>query len=242
MKSKIFLILYFVACFFAIAFNTIGEREAMLWSKVVLLPAIVCYYLAVGNIKVNWLLGSIFLSCYIGEIYVLINPKDYITVSILSFLLAYLLLILYLLPEFLKVKWSNLNTLILIIATVISLLVLDYFILSLHFEKLESSLTFLALYSFFLSTLLLISVVHYFRRSTLTTLNLLIACLFFYFSDSFSLIDKFYLSSSVFNFVQIATQVFSYYFLVQFFILKELKGKVLHQNRFSLRGFTSTRI
>jgi hypothetical protein len=33
------------------------------------------------------------------------------------------------------------------------------------------------------------------------------------------MIDKFYLSFIVFNFTQIFTQVFSYYFLVIFFIL-----------------------
>ena len=242
MRSKIVLTLYFAACFSAIVFNTVGLKQGMLWSKVVLIPAIACYYLAVVNNKKNWLIGSIFLSCYIGEIYVLVSSKEYVTVSILSFLAAYFLLLLYLLPDFLKIKWSNYHNLILIVATAVSLVVLDYFILSLQFEKLESSLTFLAIYSFFLSALLLISVVHYFRRSTLITLNLLIACLFFYFSDSFSIIDKFYLSSSVFDFVQISTQVFSYYFLVQFFILKELKGKVLNQNRLSFRRFTFTRI
>ena len=223
MKSKIVLLVYFIACISTIVSNTVGFRDGMLWSKVAIVPAIAFYYFLKSNRKINVLLSGVLLSCYLGDIYILISPNDHTSVEIACFFTAYLLLVFYLLPDFLKIKWSYKENLVLIAITSFVLAILAYLILTLKFEKIDISMIVLLLYGVMLSFLMLISIVDYFRSSTEVSLNLLFACVFFYFSDSFYIINKFYLSFSILDFVQIVTQVFSYYFLVNFFVLREQK-------------------
>ena len=229
MKSKIALILYFFSCLFTILSNTIGFREGMLWSKVAIVPAISYFYFVQSNYKINILLSSVLLSCYLGDIYILICPSAHTFVEILCFLIAYLLLIFYLLPNFLKIKWRYSDDLTLILLTSTALAVLTYFILDLKFDRIGTNFSILVLYGVALSFLMLISIVTYFRSNNKAHINLVITCIFFYFSDSFYIIHKFYLSFAILDFVQITTQVLSYYFLVNFFLLSEKTNK-LHQN------------
>lgn len=223
MKSKIALILYFISCLFTIVSNTIGFRDGMLWSKVAIVPAIALFYVIQSKYKMNVLLSGVLLSCYLGDIYILISPDAHTSVEILCFLTAYLLLVFYLLPEFLKIKWRYSENLALVILTATALATLAYFILGLKFEKIGTSLSVLVFYGITLSFLLLMSIVEYFRSNNKASINLVIACIFFYFSDSFYIIHKFYLSFAILDFVQITTQVLSYYFLVHFFLLAEKK-------------------
>ena len=243
MKSRFVLAVYLISCLVSIVCNTIDLRDGMLWSKVIIVPAITFYYILKNdNNSIGVLPLGILFCFYVGDIYILLNPNDHTTIEIYCFFSGYTLLLIYLLPRYLSFKLNFTKNSIIVFFAAFALTILSYFILSLEFEQLKVSFSSLILYGIVLSLLMLVAIIKYFGNSNKAYFNLMIACLFFCFSDSFYIITKFYLSSSVFNFVQIATQVFSYYFLVQFFILKELKGKVLYQNRFSLRGFTSTRI
>jgi hypothetical protein len=196
----------------------------MLWSKVAIVPAITFYYLIKRNYKINFLVAGILLSCYLGDIYILMSPNDHTSVEILCFFSAYFLLVFYLLPDFLTIRWRDNENVALIIFTSFALVVLAYLILNLKFNKLGTNFIVLLTYGVTLSFLLLISIVSYFRSITKASFNLVVTCIFFYFSDSFYIINKFYLSLSVLDFVQIGTQVLSYYFLVNFFILNEEKS------------------
>ena len=221
MKSKIILTAYLIACAFTILSNTIGFRDGMLWSKIAIVPLIAYYYLVKSNHKINYFLAGILLSCYLGDIYILVSPNDHTVVEVACFFTAYVLLIFYLLPNFLRMKWHKYENVLLIVSSSVALAILAYFILSLKFEKIEIGTIMLVSYGLTLSFLMLISIVQYFRTSTEVSFNLLFACLFFYCSDSFYVINKFYEPFFIFDLIQITTQVFSYYFLVHFFILRE---------------------
>lgn len=226
MKARIALIIYFISCLFAIVSNTIGFRDGMLWSKVTIVPAVALYYLIKSKYKINVSLIGVLFCCYVGDIYILISPNDHTSVEILCFFFAYLLLVIYLLPNFLKIKWRYNQHLVLMILSCVALAVLAYLILTLQFEKIQIGIIMLVLYAITLSFLMLISIVEYFRKSNKASFNLLIACMFFYFSDSFYIIDKFYLAFFILDFVQLITQVLSYYFLVNFFMLSKNKALI----------------
>jgi hypothetical protein len=223
MKSKIVLIAYFISCIFTILSNTIGFRDGMLWSKIVIVPIIAYYYLLKSNYKINFLLVGVLLCCYLGDIYILLSPNDHTSVEIVCFFSAYLLLTFYLLPDFLKINYRFYENLVLIVSSSAVLTILAYYILNLKFEKIEIGTMVLVSYGTTLSFLMLISIAEYFRKSTGASFNLLFACLFFYCSDSFYIVNKFYEAFFIFDFIQITTQVFSYYFLVNFFVLREQK-------------------
>ncbi|MFT5253856.1 MAG: hypothetical protein ACI87N_002908, partial [Flavobacteriales bacterium] len=143
-------------------------------------------------------------------------PNNHTSVEIICFFTTYLLLVFFLLPSFLKIKWRHNENLVLTIFSALAIVVLAYFILTLEFEKIEISFIVLVLYGITLSFLLLISILEYFRKVNKAAFNLLIACIFFYFSDSFYIIDKFYLALFMLDFVQTIAQVLSYYFLVNY--------------------------
>lgn len=228
MKNNIVKAVYFAACLFAILCNSLGYIDGMLWARAAALPAIVYYYLRVSNFKINCLISGIFIFCYIGEIYSLISPNDHLIIDVICFLLAYLTLIVYLVPNFSKINWKHPYNLVLIAFASTSLLIIGYLVLTLKLEKIDISTSILIFYGIVVSILLFISIMEYFRKNTLVSVHLLIACIFFYFSDCFYIINNFYLAFFVFNFVQIVMQVLSYYFLVNFFILNEQKRKVSH--------------
>jgi hypothetical protein len=211
--------LYFLACIFTILFSTIGKIDWMLWSKAFVLPSALWYYLNATNYKIDFVQAGVFISCFIGDIYRLIFPNNYETGQVLSFLTAYILLLYYIFPSFIKINLKYKYNLLLLVLIVISLSTLSYFILTLKFEKMQINILYLILYSVILETLFCVAMVEYNHRITLVSVNLLMLIILFVFSDMFYMIDKFYLSFIVFNFTQIFTQVFSYYFLVIFFIL-----------------------
>ena len=221
MKNKIALIVYVISCLFCVVSNTIDFRNGMLWSKVAIIPAIAIYYLLKSNFKINILLSGVLLSCYLGDIYILISPNDHTTVEILSFLTAYLLLVFYLLPNFLKIKWKYSENGNLLVITSAALAILAYSILALKFDKIVTGLPVLIFYAITLSSLLLMSIIEYFRSNSKASMHLVVACILFYFSDSFYIITKFYLAFSILDFAQLVAQVLSYYFLVHFFIRNE---------------------
>lgn len=222
MKLKsVIKVLYFLACIFTILFSTIGKIDWMLWAKAFVLPSALWYYLNATNYKIDFIQAGVFLSCFIGDIYRLIFPNNYVTGEVLSFLTAYILLLYYIFPSFIKINLRYKYNLLLIVLIIVSLSTLSYFILTLKFEKMQINILYLILYSIVLETLFCIAMVEYNRRITLVSVNLLMLIIFFVFSDMFYMIDKFYLSFIVFKFTEILTQVFSYYFLVNFFILND---------------------
>lgn len=226
MKSRFALAIYLISCLVSVVCNTINLRDGMLWSKVIIAPAIAFYYILKNDNNSTGVLPLGILFCfYFGDIYILFSPNDHTTIEIYSFLAGYTLLLIYLLPRYLSFKLNFTKNSNIAFFAIFALTILAYFILSLEFEQLKVSFSSLILYGIVLSLLMLIAIIKYFGNSNKAYFNLMIACLFFYFSDSFYIITKFYLSFIVLDFFQILTQVFSYYFLVQFFILKELKVK-----------------
>lgn len=215
------IVLYFSACFATIFFNTVGQEDYMLWSKVFIVPSIALYYLSITSYKVDFVKAGIFGFSFIGDIYRLISPNNFETGQIICFLASYILLLYYIFPSFIQINLKHKYNILLIALIVFLLTTLAYFILSLKFEKMQINMSFLIFFSIILETLLCIAIVEYSRKATNVTVSLLMLVIFFVFSDCFYIINKFYLAFSVFDFIQIFTQVFTYYFLVNFFISHE---------------------
>lgn len=223
------LILYFVACLLAILFNLVGHEEFLLYAKSLVVPSIFIYYFTTNDYKISLIKAGIFLFSFIGDVFVLMNYDDSEIGSVLSFMIVYLLLITHLIPGLKKIKLGTLD-MISIISAAFAMLVLSITILSLPFEKMKTDFSIIIIYSIVLSILTCISVIKYITKTNFAFLNLLLMALCFLLSDIFYVLNVFYLPLSAFSLIEISTQVFSYFFMVNYFIANDRSLRKLNNN------------
>jgi hypothetical protein len=147
----------------------------------------------------------------------------------LSFMLVYLLLIRHLIRDFKTLKFNK-SDILTILGVVILITYLSITILSLQFEKMKTDFSIIIIYSVVLSVLICISVVSYIARSSYAFLNLVLMATCFMLSDIFYVLNGFYLRLSAFSLIEMASQVFSYFFMVNYFIENDKFMKRLNDN------------
>ena len=223
------LILYFLACILTVVLTFVGQESYLLYTKSLLLSSIFIYYLTTNNYKIDLIKGGIFLFSFIGHVFVLMRYVDSEIGSVLSFLIVYLLLIIPLVRGLKKIKFDKIDVLSLI-SIIIVMIVLSITILSLPFKNMKTDFSLIIVYSIVLSILICISVVKYITKSNFTFLNLLLMSLCFLFSDIFYVLNGFYLPLSAFSLIEISTQVFSYFFMVNYFIANDKSVRKLNNN------------
>lgn len=223
------LIFYFLACIFTVLFNLIGQEEYLFYAKSLVVPSIFIYYFAINNYKIDSIKSGIFLFSFVGDVFILMNYNDSEIGSVLSFLIVYLLLIIHLIRGFKKRNFDKIDILSLI-SVIIAMVVLSITILSLPFEKMKTDFSIIIIYSIALSILICISVIKYITKSNFVFLNLLLMSVCFLLSDIFYVLNGFYLSLSVFSLIEISTQVFSYFFMVNYFIANDKSLRKLNNN------------
>ena len=91
-------------------------------------------------------------------------------------------------------------------------------VLSLQFENMVFDFSLYLIYGIVLSLLILVSITNYIKKTNYAFLNLGIMCLCFMISDVFFVINKFYLSLYSLSLIGTAVQVFSYFFMVTYFL------------------------
>jgi uncharacterized membrane protein YhhN len=222
------LILYFLASVLTIVFTLVGPESYLLYTKSLVVSSIFIYYLTTNNYKIDLIKGGIFLFSFVGDVFILMNYNDSEIGSVLSFLIVYLLLIIHLVRGLKKIKFDKIDILSLI-SIIIVMIVLSITILSLPFEKMKTDFSIIIIYSIVLSILICISVIKYITKSNFAFLNLLLMSVCFLLSDIFYVLNGFYLSLSVFNLIEISTQVFSYFFMVNYFIANDKSLKKIKQ-------------
>ena len=230
MKAKTpSLLLYFLACILTVVLTLVGQESYLLYTKSLLLSSIFTYYLTTNNYKIDLIKGGIFLFSFIGDVFVLMRYVDSEIGSVLSFLIVYLLLIIHLVRGLKKIKFDKIDLLSLI-SIIIVMIVLSITILSLPFENMKTDFSIIVIYSIVLSILICISVIKYIIKSNFAFLNLLLMSLCFLLSDIFYVLNGFYLSLSAFSLIEISTQVFSYFFMVNYFIANNKSIRKLNNN------------
>ena len=211
------LILYFIACILVVLFKVLEYDLSVLYIKSTIIPLVFIYYLITNEYKISWTKALIFLFCFIGDIFNLLKFDISPLGSLLSFLIVNLLLLKLSVQDFRRLKFYKADRL----PTFVSfffIAVISTSILSLKFEKMKVDLSLYIIYGIILSLLIFVSIANYIKKPNLTFLNLVVLCICFFVSDVFFLINKFYLSLYAFSFIHIFVQVFSYFFMVTYFI------------------------
>ena len=222
------LILYFTACIFVVLFKVLEYDLCVLYLKSTIVPLVFIYYLITNEYKITWTKALVFLFCFLGDIFNLLNFDVSPLGALFSFLIVNTLLLKLTYQDFRRLKFNKTDILP-IFLTFFFIAIISISILSLKFEKMKFDLSLYILYGIILSLLNFVSITNYIKKPNLTFLNLVVMCISFMLADVFFLINKFYLSLYAFSFIHIFVQVFSYFFMVTYFIEND---KYLQKNKY----------
>ena len=94
------LYLYFTTCFLCIFFYVIGMEWLVAYVKAMVIPSVCYYYFASNKHKIDWIKAFIFLLCFIGDVFILIDYEHSFLGSLICFFSVYMLLLCYFIKDF----------------------------------------------------------------------------------------------------------------------------------------------
>lgn len=223
MKNKPILFLYFLTCLVYLFANYQSNTELMLLSKPVIVPAIFFYYINEEKYKFNWNYVAITVFFYVADMIVLIDYNDVFLQILLLNLFSYLM--------YLKVTIDNLVTLRIHFinkAYIGALFIFSFFLMFLLVSAMdimiESKTNYIWLvfiYGIVLVFIGVTSALNYIIFPSRNTTFMVVTSLLFVISDVFFILKKDFSEFEIFDYLNGATQVFSYYFLTKYFLLKK---------------------
>jgi hypothetical protein len=211
------LILYFLACAITILFNLMETYTFAIYSKAVIVPSIFIYYLVTNNYRISGTKSLIFLFSFIGEVYLLMDNLHAETTPIICFLLVYSLILKFVISDFRKLSFNK-KEVFQILGMLILISSLFITILNLKLEKLRFDFSVFIIYAFLLGILGLLSFSNFIAKPSYTFLNLILMSTCFIISNVFYVLDNFYFPLVTFKIIGNTAQIFSYFFMVNYFI------------------------
>ena len=228
--NKPSLILYFLALLFTIIFDWTEQEYIAVYAKAIVLPAIFFYFFVSSEFKIGKTEAFIFLFCFIGQVFDLMDVEVSEIGGVLSFLAVYLLLLKIFITEREKIRISKKDILPVSIV-VIFIVYLLVSVLSLQSDNMKK---FNALYTFYgivLSILSYFCFVRYITKGTHIALIMSLMAVCYVFSDIFYIFNKYFSHSVVLVLIRDITQILSYYFMVEYFLERsKAQKKVLYNN------------
>lgn len=217
------LILYFLALAFAIIFDFLEEDFIGMYAKAIVVPSIFIYYLITINYKISIIQGLIFVLCFTGEVFNLMEVDATEFGSLFCFLSVYLLFLKLLFDDYRKIKLRK-NDILPVAIVVIFILYLLISVLGLQYDKIKEYHFIYTVYGIVLSVLGCVSFISYISKGTYITLLLTLMTVCFIFSDIFFIFNQSFDHSIVLVLIRDVTQMLAYYFMVRYFIQKRIEN------------------
>lgn len=220
------LILYFTAFFFTILFDIFQYDYLTICTKSIVVPSIFFYFYSSNNFRINTTQTLVFVLCFTGEVFHLMNVAISDLGSLICFLLVYLTLLKMIVideKKKMKFKRSDVLPITLVVLLVVYLL---FSVLSLQFDRMRDFHFIYGFYGIVLSGLGIICYAKYITRGTYIRLLLTLMVTCFIFSDIFFIFNEYFPQSLVLSLVSDITQILSYFFMAKYFILSSKRKKV----------------
>jgi hypothetical protein len=228
--NKPSLILYFLALLFTIIFDCTQHDFLAVYAKTIVLPAIFFYFLVSNSYKIEKTEGLIFLFCFSGQVFELMDIEISEIGDVLSFLIVYLLLLRIIILGREKVKLRKKNILPISIV-VIFLVYLLISVLSLQSDNMKKFNFLYTFYGIILSLLGYYAFVSYITKGTYVSFLMSLMAICYIFSDIFYVFCEYFSYSIVLILIRDVTQILAYYFMVAYFLAKvKSHKKLLHNN------------
>ena len=228
--NKPSLILYFLALLFTIIFDCTGQDYLAIYAKAIVLPAIFFYFFVSNELTIGKTEAFVFLFCFVGQVFDLMDVEISEIGAVLSFLVVYILLLKIFIAEREKIKLTKRDLLPLSIV----LLFIVYLLISVLSLQSDNMKKYNALYTFYgivLSVLSYFAFVRYITKGTHIALIMSLMAICYIFSDIFYIFNEYFTHSEVLALIRDVTQILAYYFMVEYFLERDkAKKKMLYNN------------
>ncbi|MFH6969787.1 hypothetical protein [Flavobacterium sp. FlaQc-28] len=228
--NKPSLILFFSALLFTVIFDWTGQDFLAIYAKAIVLPAIFIYFLISNDFKIRKTEGFIFLFCFIGQVFDLMDIEISEIGGVISFLIVYLLIMKLFIFEHEKIilKKKDILPISIVVIFIVYLLIS---VLSLQFDKMKRFNAVYTIYGIVLSLVSYFSFVSYITKGTFLALLMSLMAISYIFSDIFYIFNEYFSYSIVLVLIRDVTQILAYYFMVEYFLEKEKNNrKALYNN------------
>ena len=228
--NKPSLILYFLALLLTIIFDLAEQDFLAIYAKAIVLPAIFFYFFISNESKVGKTEAFIFLFCFVGQVFDLMDVEVSEIGAVLSFLVVYLLLLKNFIVEREKVKLSKKDILPVSIV-VIFIVYLLVSVLSLQSDNMKKYNALYTIYGIVLSIMSYFCFVRYIVKGTHIALIMSLMAVCYIFSDIFYIFNEYFSHSVVLVLIRDVTQILAYYFMVEYFLERsKAQIKVLYND------------
>ncbi len=220
MKTKnIALTLYFISCIIAVIAGLLNDDSLLLFAKPIVIPAIYFYYLLAKKSKPSKWVALFFILNFAGDTILMLDfyALHYV---LLPYFFAYSIMFAFAIAELRKLKFDAFNMLvggfIFLFLTTMMIMVLQSF----PVEK-QSLIIPVSIYGLQLFAFAAMSGYIFFSTSSNKAFYLIIGALICVLSDFFYVLFTVLDLFSGFYFFDIGLQLFSYYFITKYFILRK---------------------
>lgn len=228
--NKPSLILFFLALLCTIIFDWAEQDVFALYAKAIVLPAIFIYFLISSEFKIGKTEGLIFLFCFIGQVFDLMDVETSEIGAAICFLIVYLLLIKLFIQDHEKIKLAKKDILPVSIV-IIFIVYLLVSVLSLQFDNMQKFNFLYIIYGIVLGILSFFSFVNYITKGTHISLLMSLMAISYIFSDIFYIFNEYFSYSIVLVLIRDITQILAYFFMVEYFLEKaKIHKKTLYNN------------
>ncbi|MBS7786718.1 hypothetical protein KIH23_05370 [Flavobacterium sp. CYK-55] len=220
MKTRqVALILYLIACSLSVLASIIDNELLMLISKPAIIPAIIYYYLTIKKSSVEPVYIAVLLFNFVGDTIALLRFENQTLLLMIPFFMSYVLILRCIIIDVLKLKWDRTGGFIAVAIFLFLMYVLSELIGM--FADTNPELVWpVIIYGIFLGGLSSLSVYCYATKISVHAFFMLMFVLTSVVSDVFYMLFEFIYKISFLNYFEFAAQLFSYYFLVKYFVLR----------------------
>ncbi|MCD9576433.1 hypothetical protein [Flavobacterium soyae] len=228
--NKPSLILFFLALLFTIIFDWTEQDFLAIYAKAIVLPAIFIYFLISSEFKIKKTESFIFLFCFIGQVFNLMDVEVSEIGAVLSFLVVYALIMKLFIVEHERIKLQK-KDILPISLVIIFIVYLLISVLSMKFDNTKSFDYIYIIYGIILSYISYFSFVSYITKGTFITLLMSLMTVSYIFSDIFYIFNEYFSQSVVLVLIRDITQILAYYFMVEYFLEKtKMQKRALYNN------------
>jgi len=222
--NKPSLILFFLALVLTIIFDWTEQDFLATYSKAIVLPSIFIYFLISREFKIRKIEGLIFLFCFIGNVFDLMDVEISEIGGVICFLIVYMLLFRLFITEHQKIKLKKKDILPVSIV-IIFIVYLLISVLAMKLDNLDNYNFIYVIYGIVLSVISYFSFVSYITKGTFITLLMSLMMMSYILSDIFYIFNQYFSYSVVLVLIQDITQILAYYFMVEYFLEKAKRKK-----------------
>ncbi|WP_291144683.1 hypothetical protein [Flavobacterium sp. UBA7680] len=228
--NKPSLILFFLALLFTIIFDWTEQDFLAIYAKAIVLPAIFIYFLISSEFKIKKTESFIFVFCFIGQVFDLMDVEVSEIGAVLSFLVVYALIMKLFIVEHEKIKLQK-KDILPISLVIIFIVYLLISVLSMKFDNTKKFDYIYIIYGIILSYISYFSFVSYITKGTFITLLMSLMAVSYIFSDIFYIFNEYFSHSVVLVLIRDITQILAYYFMVEYFLEKiKMHKRALYNN------------